>query len=265
MPGAGDSATVLVVEDDPDVSGTIRRVLESGGYDVDTAADGASGLRKALSQPAPALLLLDLLLPDLHGLDVFRQIRAAGHDLPVMIVTGYADDQAHLVGIELDVVDIVAKPFDGTSLLARVRAALGRRRADAAPAPVPPNEPGLSAAGIHLDIAAQTARRGTREFRLTPTEYAVLFYLMQRPNQVVTKDALLTAVWRGKVPTDSTRYLAVISRLRDKLHGPGERLVLLTIPGSGYCLADPSAPVADARIPLRDRAVPLPLPPGHAG
>jgi DNA-binding response OmpR family regulator len=246
MDRAVDNATVLVVEDDPDVSNTIRRVLESGGYDVETARDGASGLRKALGQPTPSLLLLDLMLPDLHGLDVFRRIRAAGHDLPVMFVTGFADDQAHLVGIELDVVDIVHKPFDGSSLLARVGAALRRPRpADA-----------LTAAGIRLDLAAQTARRGGREFRLTPTEYAVLFHLMQRPNQVVSKDALLAAVWRGKVPSDSTRYLPVISRLRDKLHAPGERHVLLTIPGAGYCLTDPAAPLADAPLPSDERAPP---------
>lgn len=224
------SATILIVEDDKAMAETTAAFLESEGYRVLRAVEGAQGLRLARKEK-PDLILLDVMLPVQSGLEICKALRAADDPTPVIFVSGQKKAEIDKVlGLELGADDYITKPFSPRELLARVRAVLRRGVRAAAPA--------LDEAAfgdVRLDFKRQTAAKGGREVHLTSREFAVLRLLIGRDGEVVGRDTLLNEVWGyEKFPTTRT-VDTFIHNLRRKLEDdPARPVHLLTVPWSGY-------------------------------
>jgi two-component system KDP operon response regulator KdpE len=233
------NARILVVDDEPQIRRFLRATLTGHGYDVDTADDGATALI-ALRGPLPALVLLDLGLPDLDGLELCRRLRHAPErpewgTLPVVVLSARDQEGDKVAALDLGADDYLTKPFGVGELLARIRLALrhaARREG---------REAAFTARGVRIDFAARRVTRDGAEVRLTPTEYALLAYLAARAGKVATHRTLLAAVW-GSAYADDTGLLRVfIGQLRRKLERePARPRLLVTEPGIGYrLLPDP--------------------------
>lgn len=224
---------VLLAEDDPEISEPLARALRREGYDVDVRADGHQALEGA--QRNPDVVVLDIGLPHLDGLEVCRRLRRAGNRVPVLILTAKADEVDTVVGLDAGADDYVVKPFAPPILLARL-AALGRRLHAAHP-------PRTSAVTAWNDIAIdQSARRATvhgKPLSLTPTELAVLARLCAEPNMVLSRKQLLEEVFGTTHDGYARNVDCHITRLRRKLEAAG--LVpapIHTVHGAGYRLGD---------------------------
>jgi len=217
---------VLLAEDDTSISEPLSRALRREGYEVDVTADGPSTLDKALGEGVD-LILLDIGLPELDGLEVCRRVRAGGYAVPVLILTARADEVDTVVGLDAGADDYVTKPFSMEELLARLRAALRR---DAAALPVK-----VRIGTCEIDLAAHTVLDRARAVRLTPTQWRLLEILLSHPGQLVSTQRLLTEIW-GPGHERSAHYLRVhMSGLRRKLEAdPSRPRHLLTEPGMGY-------------------------------
>jgi DNA-binding response OmpR family regulator len=216
---------VLVVDDDPTVTDVVRRYLERAGYVVRTAPDGETGLADALAHP-PALLVLDLMLPVVDGLEVFRRLRAE-QPVPVIMLTARADEADRIAGLELGADDYLTKPFSPRELVLRVTAVLRR----AAPAPA---RGLLRDGGLLVDLAAREARRGGRPLALTVREFDLLAFLMQHPREAFDRTALLSQVW-GWSFGDATTVTVHVRRLREKVEDdPSRPRRVITVFGIGY-------------------------------
>jgi DNA-binding response OmpR family regulator len=219
---------VLVVEDDPTLRLVIRDNLESEGYQVDLAADGASAV-KHTQAAAPDLIVLDLMLPDRDGLDLLPILRLRGQ-VPIIILTARTQQAEKLRGLHLGADDYITKPFDPEELLARIRAVLRRAR---------PSVSRIRLGEVTIDFLNKHASLGKRSIPLTHREFELLSYLAERRDIVVHRDELLRAVW-GYVDTDiMTRTVDfAIARLRRKIevdrHYPK---FIRTAHGDGYCLS----------------------------
>jgi DNA-binding response OmpR family regulator len=216
---------VLVVDDDPVVTDVVRRYLERDGFTVRTAADGRSGLTAALSDP-PSLLVLDLMLPGLDGLEVFRRLRAE-QPVPVIMLTARGDEEDRVIGLELGADDYLTKPFSPRELALRVGAVL--RRVTSAPAG------GVLRDGdLVVDAGAREARRAGCPLPLTARELDLLTFLMRRPRQAFDRSALLTQVW-GWTFGDESTVTVHVRRLREKVEDdPSRPLRIVTVFGVGY-------------------------------
>ncbi len=220
---------ILVIEDEPDLREGLRHNLELDGFRVETAAGGLDGLRKA-TDDRPDLILLDLMLPDLPGLQVLKQLRATGQATPVIIVSAKGQDQEKVAGLDLGADDYLAKPFALGELGARIRAVL--RRADAR---------AVSAAGVHdfddltVDFKRYTVTRDGEDFQLSRYEAEILRMLIAHRGEVVTREDLLRRVW-GYVHLPTTRTVDNhIARLRKKLERDVEHPQhVITVHGIGY-------------------------------
>jgi two-component system KDP operon response regulator KdpE len=220
---------ILVVDDDPQLLRALRVNLRARGYEVDEAADGAAALRAASRQPH--LVILDLGLPDLDGVDVIRGLRAFG-PMPIIVLSGRSGSADKVEALDAGADDYVTKPFGVDELLARIRAATRR----ATPATAPPQR--LRIGQCTVDFAARTVRGAAGEpVRLTPTEWRLLEILASNPGRLVTQRYLLEQVW-GPTYTTATNYLRqFMTQLRHKLEpDPGRPRHLLTEPGMGYRL-----------------------------
>ena len=216
---------VLVVDDDPTVTDVVRRYLERAGFVVRTASDGGTGLADALAHP-PALLVLDLMLPVLDGLEVFRRLRAE-HPVPVVMLTARGDEADRIAGLELGADDYLTKPFSPRELVLRVTAVLRR----AAPAPA---RGVLRDGGLVVDLAAREARRGGRPLALTVREFDLLAFLMQHPREAFDRTALLSQVWAWSFG-DATTVTVHVRRLREKVEDdPAHPRRVITVFGIGY-------------------------------
>jgi phosphate regulon transcriptional regulator PhoB len=225
---------VLVVEDEPDIRDLLAFHLEREGYLVTRASTGAEALRQ-LRATAPDLVILDLMLPEMDGLEVCRRLRAdAGTAaLPVIMLTAKGDEVDRVVGLEIGADDYIVKPFSPKELLARVRAVLRRSRAPAAGTP-------LAVGGIVLDSATHQVSVGGRPLALTPKEFDLLRALLEARGRVLSREHLLDRVW-GYARADEIESRTVdvhVRRLRAKLGAEGERI--LTVKNVGYRL-DPDA------------------------
>ena len=222
-------ATILIVDDEREIRELLRYNLEREGYQVLTASAGEEGLARIFSA-RPDLVLLDLLLPGLSGLEILREVRAepSTRDLPVLLLTARGAEMDKLLGFERGADDYVTKPFSPREVIARVDAVL--RRAGA------PREPeALSAGPVTLDHARREARVGGRELTLTPREFELLYFLARHPGRVFSRDELLTKVW-GYDFRGETRTVDVhVRRLRAKLGDEGAGLIT-TVTGAGYKL-----------------------------
>jgi two-component system response regulator MtrA len=221
-------ARILLVEDDPSIREVTAIGLRAAGFDVDTAPDGAAGLDR-WRQAGADLVLLDVMLPRLDGLEVCREIRR-GSTVPIVMLTARGDTIDVVVGLEAGADDYVKKPFEMAELVARIRAALRSRRSgtDAGQAE-------LSLGPLAIDTAGRTVRRGGEEIAVTRTEFDLLVELAQRPGQVLTRDLLLDRVWGYDYLGDSRLVDVAIGRLRAKVErDPANPELLLTVRGSGY-------------------------------
>lgn len=222
----------LVIDDEPQIRRLLRLVLEAEGYQVAEAATGQEGVVTAAQRP-PDIILLDLGLPDLEGIEVLRRLREWS-SVPVIILSVRDAEAAKVAALDAGADDYVTKPFSTPELLARLRVA--RRRAK------PAEEVAVyTADGLEVDFASRTVRVRGEEVRLSPTEYQLLRVLARHAGRVVTHRQLLAEVWGPNVARqEPVQYLRVyVGHLRDKLEkDPARPRLLLTDPGIGYRLVD---------------------------
>jgi DNA-binding response OmpR family regulator len=217
---------VLIVEDDAEITDVLRRSLRHEGYDVKTAGDGVEALDVAANY-VPDLVVLDLGLPRLDGIEVCRQLRSDG-DVPILILTARTETEDRVSGLDSGADDYLVKPFERTELLARVRALLRRRP--------PRGSAALTVGDLRLNPDTREVFRGEREIELTNREFELLEYLMRNERLVVSRERLLDEVW-GYDPLAATNTIDVfISNLRRKLEAGKEPRVLHTKRGAGYVL-----------------------------
>jgi two-component system, OmpR family, response regulator MprA len=222
-------AHILVVDDDPRITEMLRRILAYDGYSVAVAATGGEALARVLERP-PDLVVLDIMLPDMDGLEVTRRLRAAGDNVPILLVTARDAVSDRVTGLKTGADDYIVKPFAPEELLARVEVAL--RRA------APERNEVLRYADLELDTGTRMARRGTREFELSPTEYELLVLFMRRPRQVLTRDIIMERVWGLDFEGSSNVMEVYIGYLRAKLEADGESRLIHTIRGVGYVMKE---------------------------
>jgi two-component system, OmpR family, response regulator MprA len=220
---------VLVVDDDPAVSGALNRALRLEGYEVTLAPDGLTALEQIAIRP-PEALVLDIGLPGIDGLEVCRRLRAADDDTPVLMLTARDAIRDRVEGLDAGADDYLVKPFALAELLARLRALLRRRPAD--------SDEVLRFSDLVLDPVTREAKRGERAFTLTRIEYDLLELLLRHPRQVLTRELILDRVW-GYTFDSGTNSLAVyIGYLRRKTELEGESRLIHTARGVGYVLRE---------------------------
>ena len=220
---------VLIVEDEQSIASFIRQGLEETGYAVDTAADGETGLAYALSADYD-VLVLDIMLPKMDGLELIRELRRRGHKTPTLMLTSRDTVEDRVMGLDAGADDYLVKPFAFPELLARIRALLRR----------PPLQSGtvLRVADLEMDTSTREVRRGKRHIELTPREYAVLEYLMRHPNQVLTRTQIGEHVWNFDFYHESNVIDVYIGYLRRKVEAAGEAPLIHTVRGVGYRVSD---------------------------
>ncbi|MCF3962710.1 response regulator transcription factor [Streptomyces fuscigenes] len=246
--------TILVVDDDPTVAEVVTAYLERAGFRVDRACDGPEALRLAEAN-TPALVVLDLMLPGMDGLDVCRRLRERG-PVPVIMLTARGDEDDRILGLEIGADDYVTKPFSPRELVLRVESVLRRAPAEQTPA----SEPPLRLAGISLDRSARSATRNGRPLALTLREFELLAHLMRHPGVAIGREQLMHDVW-GWEFGDLSTVTVHVRRLRGKIEDdPARPSLIRTVWGVGYRFdvprgtdAEPGdAPVVPAQGPAPD-------------
>jgi two-component system response regulator MtrA len=221
---------VLVVDDDPALSEMLSIVLRGEGFDTAVISDGPRAL-PAVRELRPDVVLLDLMLPGMNGIDVCRAIRAES-GVPIVMLTAKSDTVDVVLGLESGADDYVIKPFKPKELVARIRARL--RRTDAEPAEV------LAVGDVTIDVPAHQVTRGGRPVSLTPLEFDLLVALARKPRQVFTREVLLEQVWGYRHAADTRLVNVHVQRLRSKIERDPERPeVVLTVRGVGYKAGPP--------------------------
>lgn len=225
---------VLIIEDEPGLADSVRYALESDGFEVTVAASGFAGLEEA-RRSAPDLVVLDLMLPEMSGLDVCRQIRMSS-DVPIIMLTAKDSEADKVSGLELGADDYMTKPFSMRELIARVRAHL--RRAARSGILAESNEV-LRGGLIELDIDAHIARRDGDEVELRPKEFELLESLMRRKNRLAARHTLIDEVWGPSYFGDTKTLDVHIKRLREKLEADSSKPKhIVTVRGLGYKFVD---------------------------
>jgi DNA-binding response OmpR family regulator len=219
---------VLVVDDDATVSDVVRRYLERGGYEVRLAADGETALQLAAEQP-PDLVVLDLMLPGIDGLEVCRRLRT-NSDVPIVMLTALGEEADRIVGLQLGADDYVTKPFSPRELVLRIGSVLRRARG-----PVEPSDSEVLRDGdLEVDVAARRATRGGQQLALTGRELDLLAFLLRHPGQAFDRAALLEQVW-GWTFGDHSTVTVHVRRLREKIEDdPAAPKRIATVWGVGY-------------------------------
>jgi two-component system response regulator MtrA len=222
-------AHILLVEDDPSIREVVALGLRAAGFEVETAIDGEEGLARWRAG-SPDLVLLDVMLPHLDGLEVCRAIRHES-TTPVVMLTARGDTIDVVVGLESGADDYVRKPFEMRELVARVRAALRRQRAEPAAGEVAL----LHLGPLRIDTAGRTVERDGAELALTRTEFDLLVELARHPGQVLSREVLLDRVWGYDYLGDSRLVDVAIGRLRARIEtDPAVPELVLTVRGAGY-------------------------------
>ncbi len=221
---------ILIIEDDKDIVELVRYNLEKEDFQVASAGDGVRGLAHIKKSP-PDLLLLDLMLPQLSGLEVCKEVRrdASLNRLPILMLTARGEESDRVVGLELGADDYVTKPFSPRELVARVKALLRRTSA-------PGEEKKLLQVGaLHIDPASYRVTRGGKPVTVSTLEFRLLYFLASRPNKVFSRDQLLDAVWGTERFVTPRSVDVYIRRLREKIETDSDRPVYLkTVRGAGY-------------------------------
>lgn len=232
---AGIGARVLVVDDDPTVAEVVASYLTRAGFDVERAADGATALAAAAHRE-PDLVLLDLMLPDLDGLEVCRRLRMRRADLPVVMVTARGDEEERVLGLEVGADDYVTKPFSPRELVLRVQSVLRRAApsTSAVSASAPESVDGVVDGDLRLDRTAHRAFRGEVELALTGREFDLLTFLLEHPRRAFSRGDLMREVW-GWEYGDVSTVTVHVRRLREKVEpDPSRPIRLVTVWGVGY-------------------------------
>jgi two-component system KDP operon response regulator KdpE len=223
---------ILVVDDEPQLRFALKRYLESQGYSVREAEDGAGALRE-FGAFKPDVVLLDLMLPDINGDEVCREIRKT-HETPVVVLSAQGDEKAKVRALDEGADDYLTKPFGMAELAARVRVALRHGSSLRA------NQPLITLGDLRIDLERRNVSVGNREVHLTPTEYSLLKYLATHAGKVLTHPMILRAVWGAEYADDTTVLRTYINQLRAKLEDdPDKPRFIRTEPRVGYRLGGP--------------------------
>ncbi len=225
----GKNGAILVIEDEEKISGVVARYLEREGFSVVVADTGKEAL-KLLTRPFD-LIILDLMLPDMAGEDICRAVREAS-DVPVIMLTAKSGEEDRIKGLGIGADDYVVKPFSPRELVARVKALLRRTRRSSK------RLMSFNSGRLTLDTENFEACRDGAPVVLTPTEFRLLVYLAQHPNQALTRSQILDSVWGYDADVDSERAVNVhIRRLREKIElDPSNPALIMTVPSIGYRL-----------------------------
>ncbi len=221
--------SVLVVDDEPTIAEVVARYLDRAGYEARIAGDGPQALELAGAQ-RPDLVVLDLMLPGMDGLEVMRRLRDSARDrVAVILLTAKGEESDRVIGLRLGADDYVVKPFSPAELVARVDAVL--RRID----PVPEHAPTLEFGDLRIDPAGRRAFVGDSERQLTQREFDLLLFLARHPGQVFSRHQLMDAVWQYSFYSDTSTVTVHVRRLRSKVEAdPGEPRFIQTVWGVGY-------------------------------
>ena len=222
---------ILVVDDDEEIRASLRRGLSLEGYAVSLAAAGEEALRQTREQP-PDLVVLDVMMPGLDGLEVARRLRAAEDTLPIILLTARDAVADKVSGLESGADDYLVKPFAFDELLARVRALLRRTRTGEGEV--------YRYADLTIDPATREVRRRERPVELTAREYDLLEFLTRHARQVFSRETIFERVWGSDFMGESNVIDVVVMRLREKLEAHGEPRLIQTVRGVGYTLREPS-------------------------
>jgi DNA-binding response OmpR family regulator len=221
--------SILIVEDDPRIAALVAKNLEAAGYSCRQVGDGDAALAE-FERSKPALVVLDLGLPGLGGLEVTRRLRRSS-DVPILMLTARSSESDKVLGLEIGADDYLTKPFGVSELVARVRALV--RRTVAAP-----RERVLEFGGLRIDPARRDAEREGVRIRLTTLEFDLLWFLASRPDHVFSREALMTQVWGDDRIVGDRSIDSLVSRLRKKLEvDPDQPRWLETVWGAGYRFA----------------------------
>jgi len=223
---------ILVVDDDRAVRESLRRSLAFNGYTVDLAEDGVEAL-EAITNERPDALVLDVMMPRLDGLEVCRQLRSTGDDLPILVLTARDTVSERVSGLDAGADDYLPKPFALEELLARLRALLRRTG---------PEDGGdgavMTFADLTLDPSTRDVHRGDRLISLTRTEFSLLEMLIANPRRVLTRSRILEEVWGFDFPTSGNALEVYVGYLRRKTEAEGESRLIHTVRGVGYVLRE---------------------------
>lgn len=219
---------ILIVEDEPNMVAGLRDNFEFEGYEVMSAADGAEGLARAISD-SPDLVLLDVMMPKMSGLEVCKQLKAKRPSMPIIMLTARGQEVDKVVGLELGADDYVTKPFSIRELMARVKAVLRRSRT------LPKEEDRYSFGDTEVDLKKCRVTRAGKEIEISGTEFELLKYFVVHSGEILSRDRLLEDVWGyDRYPTTRT-VDAHLVRLRQKLEpNPEQPRFFLTVHGTGY-------------------------------
>ncbi|WP_107092252.1 response regulator transcription factor [Streptomyces sp. NRRL B-1140] len=237
------SHTVLLAEDDRAIRNALERALTLEGYQVMAVADGVEALAQA-HRNRPDVLLLDVMMPGIDGLQVCRVLRAEGDRTPVLMLTALVETADRIAGLDAGADDYVVKPFDVEEVFARLRALLRRTSpvgaggAPAAEAPRPLSERFLEAAGIRMDPQARRAWRGARELELTRTEFELLELLVRNAGIVLDHSTIYDRIWGYDFGPGSKNLAVYVGYLRRKLDEPDAPQLIHTVRGVGYVLRE---------------------------
>ncbi len=219
---------ILIIEDDEGIVRVLRRALSYEGYTVDTALDGENGLYIARDHH-PDLVILDLMLPGMDGIEVCQRLRSGG-SVPIMMLTAKDAVQDRVQGLDAGADDYMTKPFELDELLARIRALLRRTQLERAPV--------LTFADLTLDTSTRQASRKGRAIPLTAKEYDLLELFLRHPRQVLTREMIFDRVWGYDFGGESNVLDVYIRYLRQKLESEGEQRLIHTVRGVGYVLRE---------------------------
>ncbi|MGW4756476.1 response regulator transcription factor [Streptomyces chartreusis] len=239
------SQTVLLAEDDRAIRHALERALTLEGYQVTAVADGVEALAQAHRTP-PDVLVLDVMMPGIDGLQVCRVLRAEGDRTPILMLTALVETQDRIAGLDAGADDYVVKPFDVEEVFARLRALLRRtseNNGTPAPVDVPRQPPGpigrlIEAAGLRMDPQARRAWRGERELELTRTEFELLELLVRNSGIVLDHATIYDRIWGYDFGPGSKNLAVYVGYLRRKLDEPGAPQLIQTVRGVGYVLRE---------------------------
>jgi two-component system response regulator MprA len=225
--GSDEPVRILVVDDDDKIRTALRRGLAYEGYRVREAGSGEEALEKARAH-LPHVVVLDIMLPGIDGLEVVRRLRSAGDDVAILMLTARDEVGDRVLGLETGADDYLVKPFSFEELLARVHALLRRR--------LPAAREVLRYGDVELDVDAREVRRGDRSIEFTTTEFNLLTLFLRHPRRVLTRDLILDRVWSYDFGGESNILEVYVRYLRTKLEANNEPRIIHTVRGVGYVL-----------------------------
>ncbi|OYD06092.1 response regulator transcription factor [Paludifilum halophilum] len=228
------SKRILIIEDEAKIARVIKLELEYEGYGVETAADGAKGLEKAKTEGWD-LILLDIMLPCLNGIEVLRRLRSEDQTTPIILLTARDTVPDKVTGLDQGANDYITKPFEIEELLARIRACIRTNSAWRTAEEDPP----LSIADLKVDEKTRLVTRQGRAIELTPREFDLLVYLLRNKNQVLNREQMITRVWGFDYHGDTNVVDVYVRYLRKKIDYGFDFPLIHTVRGVGYCMREP--------------------------